>query len=238
MELLSQEIRDITRKKLEAEMAGKVTLLYFTQEPRLLIVPDTIPGSECVYCRETRQLLEEVKSLSDKIELQVLDFVADKDKAAAHGVDKIPATVVLGNEDHGIRFFGIPSGYEYTSLIEAIIDVSRGTTGLSPKTKESLRSVATDVRIQVFVTPTCPYCTLTVRLGHQMALESTRVSCEMVEATEFPHLAQKYAVFGVPKTVINETITMDGAVPEEVFLGNVLKAAGSAIPSPETGRTP
>lgn len=238
MDLLNQEIRDITRKKFEAEMVNKVTLLYFTQEPRVLIVPTSVPGPECLYCRETRQLLEEVKSLSDKIELKVLDFVADKDQAAAYGIDKIPATVVMGETDLGIRFFGIPSGYEYTSLVEAIIDVSRGTTDLSPKTKDSLKSVAKDVRIQVFVTPTCPYCTVAVRLGHQMALESPRITCEMVEATEFPHLAQKYGVFGVPKTVINETITMDGAVPEEVFLGNVLKAAGSANPGPGPGPTP
>ena len=230
MDLLSPEIRDATRKKLESEMIGKVTLLYFTQEPRILIVPGAVPGQECLYCRETRKLLDEVKSLSDKIELKVLDFVADKEEAAAHGVDKIPATVVVGDRDHGIRFFGIPSGYEYTSLVQAIIDVSRGTTELSPKTKEALRLVAKDVRIQVFVTPTCPYCTVAVRLGQQMALESPRVSCDMIEATEFPHLVQKYGVLGVPKTIINEEITLDGAVPEETFLGHVLEAAGSAEP--------
>ncbi len=230
MDLLSPEIREATRKKLESEMVGKVTLLYFTQEPRILIVPGAVPGQECLYCRETRQLLDEIKSLSDKIELKVLDFVADKDQAAAHGVDKIPATVVLGDQDYGIRFFGIPSGYEYTSLVQAVIDVSRGTTELSPKTKESLRLLTKDVRIQVFVTPTCPYCTVAVRLGHQMALESPHISCDMVEATEFPHLVQKYGVFGVPKTVVNETLSMDGAVPEETFLGNILEAAGSAGP--------
>ncbi len=230
MDLLSPEIREATRKKLESEMVGKVTLLYFTQEPRILIVPGAVPGQECLYCRETRQLLDEIKSLSDKIELKVLDFVADKDQAAAHGVDKIPATVVLGDQDYGIRFFGIPSGYEYTSLVQAVIDVSRGTTELSPKTKESLRLLTKDVRIQVFVTPTCPYCTVAVRLGHQMALESPHISCDMVEATEFPHLVQKYGVFGVPKTIVNETLSMDGAVPEETFLGNILEAAGSAGP--------
>jgi glutaredoxin-like protein len=134
--------------------------------------------------------------------------------------------VEMVSKDHGIRFYGIPSGYEYTSLIEAIVDVSKGTTELGPKTRESLRTIGQDVRIQVFVTPTCPYCTVAVRLGHQNAVESPRVRCDMLEATEFPHLAQKYAVYGVPKTVINERVTMDGAVSEEVFLANVLKAAG------------
>ncbi|MGD1009059.1 MAG: thioredoxin family protein [Candidatus Aminicenantales bacterium] len=226
MDLLNAEIRDITRKKFESELASKVSLLFFTQEPTVLIVPNRIPGLECQFCRETRQLLEEVKSLSDKIDLQVFDFVAHKEKAAEFGIDKIPATVVLGVKDVGIRFYGIPSGYEYTSLVEAIVDVSKGTTELGPKTKESLRTVGRDVHIQVFVTPTCPYCTAAVRLGHQMAVESHNVRCDMVEATEFPHLAQKYTVYGVPKTVINETVAIDGAVPEEVFLANVLKAAG------------
>jgi glutaredoxin-like protein len=230
MDLLNPEIRDITRKKFEAEMVNKVTLLYFTQQPSLIIVPDRIPGQECLFCRETRQLLDEVKNLSDKIELQVFDFVVDKDRAAAYGIDKIPATAIVGEKDYGIRFFGIPSGYEYTSLVEAIIDASRGTTELGPKTKEALQALEKDVRIQVFVTPTCPYCTVAVRLGHQMAMESPRVTCAMVEATEFPHLTQKYGVYGVPKTVINETVSLDGAVPEELFLEAVLKAAGQEKP--------
>jgi len=226
MDLLNQEIRDITRKKFEAEMAGKVRLLLFTQEPRVLFVPNQVPGLECQFCRETRQLLEEVKGLSDKIDLETIDFLARKDRVAEYGIDKIPATVIVGGADFGVRFFGIPSGYEYTSLVEAIIDVSRGQTELAPKTKESLRTLDRDVRIQVFVTPTCPYCTVAVRLGHQMAVESPRVRCDMIEATEFPHLAQRYGVYGVPRTVFNETITIDGAVPEDVFLDGVLKAAG------------
>lgn len=227
MELLNKDVREVTAKKLEAELADKVTLHLFTQEPRLLVVPSSVPGIECLYCRETRQLLEEVAALSDKVELVVHDFEAEKDKAAEWGVDKIPATVVVGRAGTGVRFYGIPSGYEYTSLVEAIVDASRGATGLAEATREALRALDRDVRIQVFVTPTCPYCTTAVRLAHQMAVESPRVRGEMVEATEFPHLAQRYAVFGVPKTVVNETEVFDGAVPEAVFLGHVLKAAGA-----------
>jgi glutaredoxin-like protein len=226
MELLNQEIRDVTRKKFADEMAHKVSVLLFTQEPRVLVVPNAIPGQECQFCRETRQLLEEVTSLSDKIEFRIHDFVADKDKSAEYRIDKIPAVVIMDEADHGIRFFGIPSGYEYTSLVESIIDVSKGATELGPKTKEALGKLEKEIHIQVFVTPTCPYCTMAVRLGHQMALESSRVRCDMIEATEFPHLAQKYTVYGVPKTVFNETLTLEGAVPEEVFLSHVLKAAG------------
>ncbi len=227
MEMLNKDVRDATQKKFSAELSQKVTILFFTQEPKRLVVPDRLMGQECLYCQETRQLLEELSGLSDLIDLTVYDFLADKEKAASLGVDKIPAIVIQGEKDQGIRFYGIPSGYEYMSLVEAIIDVSKGTTGLSPKTKEALRSLQKDVLIQVFVTPTCPYCTTAVRLAHQCALESPRVRGEMVEATEFPHLAQKYHVFGVPKTVMNETVSVEGAVPEEIFLEHILKAAGT-----------
>ncbi|HVP90757.1 MAG TPA: thioredoxin family protein [Terriglobales bacterium] len=229
MDLLNQEIRDATRKKLEAEMAGNVRLLLFTQEPRLLVLPGEVPGQECLYCRETRRLVEELKALSDKIELEVADFVARKDLAAQYGVDKIPALLVLGAKPNGIRFYGIPSGYEYTSLVEAVVDVSRGATGLGEKTKESLAALNGDVHVQVFVTPTCPYCTVAVRLGHQMAVESPHVRCDMIEATEFPHLVQKYGVYGVPRTLFNDAASLDGAVAEDAFLAQVLEAAAAAV---------
>lgn len=226
MELLPQDVRDLTRKKLEADLVEPVTVHLFTQEPRRLITLSSVPGTECAFCRETRQLLEEVTSLSDKLHLVIYDFEADRDKAASFGVDKIPAIVVAGPRPAGVVFYGIPSGYEYSSLLEALVDASRGTTDLAPETKEALKTVSTDVRIQVFVTPTCPYCTVAVRLAHRMAVESPRLRSEMVEATEFPHLTQRYNVFGVPKTVINETVTFEGAVPESVFLARVLEAAG------------
>jgi glutaredoxin-like protein len=227
MEILNKEVKEATKKKLDEEIKEKVTLLFFTQEPSRLIVPNHLKGQECMFCKETRELLKEVSALSDKIELVVYDFVGDKEKAAEYGIDKIPATIILGQKDYGLRFFGIPSGYEYSSLIEAILDVSKGKTGLSQKTREALKTIDKDIHLQVFVTPTCPYCSLAVRLGHQFALESPRIRADMVESTEFPHLAHKYNVFGVPRTVINENIFIDGAVPEETFLENVLKALNS-----------
>ncbi len=224
MDIINSEIKEATQKKFDEELEEKVTLLLFTQEPRRLIVPDHLKGQECLFCKETRELVTEVSSLSDKIEMVVYDFTADKERVDEYQVDKIPAIIPLGKEDYGIRFFGIPSGYEYGSLIEAILDVSKGQTSLSQNTKDAIKKIDQDVHIQVFVTPTCPYCSLAVRLGHQFAIESPRIKADMVESTEFPHLAHKYDVFGVPKTVINEKISIEGAVPEESFLEHVQKA--------------
>lgn len=227
MEMLTKEVIEATKKKFDEELEDNVTLLFFTQEPGRLVVPDHFRGQECLFCKETRQLLKEVSSISDKIKLEIYDFEGDKDKASSFGIDKIPATVILSREDYGLRFFGIPSGYEYTSLVEGIIDVSKGKTNLSQKTREVLKTIDKDIHIQVFVSPTCPYCPMAVRLGHQFAVESSRIKADMVESTEFPHLAQKYNVFGVPKTIINETVTVDGTVPEDALLENVLKAIDS-----------
>lgn len=233
MDILNNEVRLATKKKFDEEMTGKVTLLHFTQEPGRLVLPDSLKGQDCLFCRETKQLLEEVSSLSEKIELQVFDFSADKDKAAEFGIDKIPALVIMGERDLGIRFYGIPSGYEYTSLVEAIVDVSRGQTSLSDKTKETLRALDKDIHLQVFVTPTCPYCSISVRLAHQFALESVHIRADMLEATEFPHLSNRFSVMGVPKTVINGQAFIEGALPEDQFLGEILKA----VQAPEKTQT-
>ena len=228
MEILNPEVRQATRKKFEAELVGKVTLIHFTQEPSRLVLPDSLQAQDCMFCRETKQLLEEVSRLSDKIELRLQDFIADRERAAEYGIDKIPALVVKSDQDYGIRFYGIPSGYEYASLIEAIVDVSRGTTSLSDQTKEALRTIDKDIHLQVFVTPTCPYCSTSVRLAHQFALESPFIRADMVEATEFPHLSNRFNVMGVPKTVINEAAFIEGALPEDRFLEEILKTVSPA----------
>jgi len=227
MDILTKEVREATKQKFSETLVNKVKIIHFTQEPSRLTLPDHLKGQECMFCKEAKLLLREVCSLSEKIELILYDFLADAEKAEENNIEKIPATIIAGNTENNVRIFGIPSGYEYTSLIEAIADASKGSTDLKPETTEALRTIDEPIHIQTFVTPTCPYCAISVRLGHQFALESSRIVADMVEATEFPHLAQKYNVIGVPRTIINESITVEGAVPEEVFLENVLKAAES-----------
>jgi glutaredoxin-like protein len=186
-----------------------VTLKYFTQE------------FECRFCQDTRQLLEEVSGLTDKIKLEIYDFVADKEEVEKHGIERIPATVVMDEKDYGIKIYGIPGGYEFTTLIEALKIVSTGETGLAQETKDFLDSLDKDVHLQVFVTPTCPYCPGAVVLAHRMAYYSPKVKGDMIEATEFPELAVKYNVMGVPRTVINETEFQEGAAPEEMIIEKI-----------------
>ena len=205
MPLLNQEIAGHVKQEL-ADLAGPVRLVMFTQE------------FECDYCAETRQLVEEVAALSDQLAAEIYNFVIDKEKAEELGIDKIPAVAVIGAEDYGVRLYGIPSGYEFTSLLHAIRTVAAGKPELTEETLATLAELTEPVHIQVFVTPTCPYCAGSVVLAHQLAVASPMVRADMVEATEFPQLAIKYQVMGVPRTVINETVHIEGAAPEPMVM--------------------
>jgi glutaredoxin-like protein len=140
MPILGDKERDLIKKEL-AGLTGPVNLVNFTQK------------LECGYCKETSQIITEVAALSDKIESKIYDFVADKDAVEKFNIEQIPATVVMGAEDNGIRFYGIPSGYEFTSLLETIRLVSSGNSGLSPKTKEILARLKKPLKLEVLVTP-------------------------------------------------------------------------------------
>jgi len=181
---------------------------------------------ECQYCRDLRMLAEEVAELGNgKIKLEIYDFERDQPLAEMLRVDKIPALVLHGEDrQYGIRFFGLPAGYEFIAFLEDLIDVSKGSTRLSPSVKQRVKQIDRPVHIQVFVTPTCPYCPRAVRTAHQMAIENNLITADMIEAIEFPHLANKYDVMAVPKVVINDKVSFEGALPETHFLEHVLMA--------------
>jgi glutaredoxin-like protein len=210
-------LKDEDRKTLEgvfAKLANDVRIVMFTQE------------HECQFCASTREILEEVAGLSERISLEVLDFVKDEARAKEYGVDKVPATILLGEKDHGIRLYGVPAGYEFATLVQDIAHLGARDPGLPKEVLETLASVQTPVHIQVLVSPTCPYCPRAVLAAHRFAMASAHIRADMVEITEFPHLAVKYEVQGVPVTVINEAHRIPGAVPEADLASIVVHAAG------------
>lgn len=197
-----------------SRLTERVNLLYFTQE------------MECGICKDTHEFLNEFTALSDKIGLTSFDFVKDRDKAAHYKVDKIPAIVLLDKNDNdtGIRFFGLPGGYEINSFIQSIFEVSGLREPLPAKAAEALKKIDKDVHIQVFISLTCPYCPAAVSAAHRIAIENPKVRADMVDAGTFPQLAVKYNVSSVPKTVINERIEIIGAEPIEKLIEEAAKA--------------
>lgn len=227
MALLDENIRAQLREVF-TELKQPVKIIFFGDE-----------AANCEYCEDTRQLLGEVAEIApEKILVETYDLNANSELAQKYRVDKAPGFVILGvsgNEilDYGIRYAGIPAGHEFTSLINDILNVSRQDSGLKSETRQALKNLRYPVSMQVFVTPSCPYCPRAVVLAHQMAMESDLIEAEMVEALEFPQLADQYGVSGVPHTVIkvkksnNESGFEEviGAVPEKNLLEAILHAA-------------
>jgi glutaredoxin-like protein len=210
MSLLPDDKKEALRNDLKERMIDPVKIVMFTQEV------------ECKFCSETRQLAQELATLSDKLSVEVYDFVANADKAKEYKVEKIPALAIIGKKDYGVRIYGIPYGYELQTLIGAVVNVSRGTTDLSDKTKAILADVKSPVHIQVFVTLTCPHCPAAESIAHKLAIESDMITADVIDAGEFPTLAQKYQIIGVPKIVINEKVEFVGAFNEDLFAEHVV----------------
>ena len=141
MGLIGEEDALEVRERLK-EMVNPVKLIHFTQELNL------------EYGLEAKQLIEEVAGLSDKLSAEVYNFLLDKEKVAEYKIDKVPATVVRDGKDYGIRFYGVPAGYEFSTLLDAILSVSKGESGLGPGSKEKLSHLAQPLHLEVFVTPT------------------------------------------------------------------------------------
>ncbi|MGC8676042.1 MAG: protein disulfide oxidoreductase [Candidatus Micrarchaeia archaeon] len=202
-------LRDLFSKKLKND----VNLVLFTSN-----------DGDCQLCDKNLELMNEIAKLSDKIKLKTYDIHANEKEAKFLGVDKAPALVLGGKKLYNAYYFGMPYGHEFSALVNDIIEASTGETSLKKETKEKIKAVNKKLDIKVFVTPTCPYCPMAVHMAHQFAMENDNVKGEMIEAMEFPELADKYGVMAVPKIVINDSVQFEGAVPEEMFLEYINKA--------------
>ena len=217
MSILDEKVKEQV-KDMFKDLKNSIKLVVFTQDSLI-----SIPGLECETCKDNRLLMEEVAALSDKIDIEVFDFVKDKQKVEEYKIDKIPATVIKAEKDFGIRIYGMPAGYEFPTLLNAIRTVSMADSTLSAESKEKLKEIKKPVHIQVFVTLTCPYCASAASLGHRLAYENDMIRADVINAQEFPQLGQRYSVFAVPKTIFNETLHFEGAQAEEKFIEKVME---------------
>lgn len=139
--LLGTRERELVRSELQ-KLAGPVTLVLFGAR---------LGGDSSA---ETEALLREVAALSDRVRVESLNLHIDRERAAGYGVERAPAIVVEGARDYGLRFFGLPAGYEFGNLLDAMVIASTGVPQLSPETLERIRGLRSPVHIQVFTTPT------------------------------------------------------------------------------------
>lgn len=216
--LLSEEDRKYLVDLFEKELKGEVKILFFGSKKK----------EECEYCDLTEQILQELAETSNKITIESHDFDDEEALAKKYNVEMVPAILMLdsADKDMRIRYYGIPSGYEFSSLIEDVIATSKnGTVELSPDTIKKLENIKEPLKLEVFVTPTCPYCPKAVLMAHKLAMQSPKITGEMIEANEFPDLSMQYNVSSVPHIIINEGEgEFVGALPEEAFVEQVINA--------------
>lgn len=142
MALLSDEVTKQLKDEF-AQLANPVRLAVFSQA---LADPDS---------EQVRRLVEELGALDPKLTAESYNFVLDAEKVKELGIARIPAVAVLGaDKDYGVRFYGLPAGYEFGTLVDAILDVGSGQSGLSEPTRQALAALDQPVHIQVFSTPT------------------------------------------------------------------------------------
>jgi len=217
MSLISPDDQDRLRDDFQS-MTRSVRLVFFTQ---------TIGCDTCVH---VRQILDELPPLSNRITIEEVNFVLDREKASQYAIDRTPAIALVGQDDSGaerdskIRFLGAPAGYEFISLVQAILLVGGGRPQLSERNRALVAAVTKPLVMHVFTTPTCPHCPRAVQLAHEMAFANPLITAYAVEVTEFPDLARQYHVSGVPKTVVDH-VEILGAIPEDAFVAQALSAS-------------
>ena len=147
MSLLSPADQEKLRESFD-EMTSPVKVLFFTQT------------LDCEPCEQTRRILDELPALSDRIAIEEVNFILEKDKAAQYGIDRVPALALVAQDASGeardtrIRFLGTPAGYEFVSLVQALMLAGGHASSLTPENRARVDAVTTPTTIQVFSTPT------------------------------------------------------------------------------------
>jgi glutaredoxin-like protein len=214
------EIDEPTKQQLQQILSGldqDVTLHLFTE------------GAECLFCNDTKDLVNKIAALSGKIKVEPHEGLPKKGKSP-FGIQRTPAIVMHGAKEYKVRYFGIPVGHEFGAFVTGIVDVSTGASALASDIAEDIKAIAKPVNVKVFTTPQCPYCPQMVRLTWQAAILNPLIEGEVYESLEFQDLVKRYDVYGTPKTIINEKVILEGLAPPAMFVDKLYEAVdkGSA----------
>jgi thioredoxin reductase (NADPH) len=222
--MLSSEDKTKIKELLDGALNKPVDVLIFSQK------------FACETCKDVVELMEELASLNDNIKVKILYLEDETNLAKEVGVDKVPAILIKSSDNvYNLKFFGVPAGYEFMVILEALMMASSGITEMRSGNKEIIRKIRKKLNIKVFVTPTCPYCPTVGKNAFMAALENPNITSEIIETTEYPQLVQKYNVQGVPKAVIDDGFSIEGAYPEDMFVNTLARIAGVSVAPSDRG---
>ena len=216
--MLNDEVKEQVRPML-ADLAHEVELKVYTGGTIV------VPGSDATgYQDETLALLREVAELSDQVTVTEANLTTD-DEAKAAGITRAPTIVFrrMGETRTNLRFLGLPSGYEFTTLLESIRMVAS-----EEEQDDKVGELGETTLLQTFVTPTCPHCPRAVLTAFELAMANDQIVAEGIEANEFPVLSQTYRISSVPDTIIGSSHQhrVLGAQPKKQFVEAIRSAQG------------
>jgi glutaredoxin-like protein len=216
--MLSEGDKLSLQRKFSTGMKDEVTLVVFAD--------DTGISSELV---ETANSLA---NLGPKIKVEVEKVVDGKNQRMRDmRIENYPVLVVTKGDFNRIRYYGVPSGFEISPISDAIVELSASKAGLSHKARESLATVRRRANIKIFILTTCVYCPIVARHAYRAAIESPKVTAEIIDSQMFADLAQRHSVMGVPKIVLNDNTDITGAVQEMDFFQKLKDSDVSLIDS-------
>jgi glutaredoxin-like protein len=210
--LLSEEDKEYLREEFEKTLERKVDILYFEKQEK-----------ESQYSLQTKELLEELVALNNNLSL-IIESCDNADKMKSEELTLCPSIKIKSGRSGFINFYGIPAGYEFTSLVEAIKDMGSETLSLPDDVVKGLKELKKPIDIKVFITHGCPYCPGAVRNAHQFSLVNEKIKSSMVDANHFGELSMKHGVSSVPHIIINDRNSFVGNLPPNLFLDKVKEA--------------
>jgi glutaredoxin-like protein len=223
--MIPEREQRVIQQRLVDGLAGRVRIDYFTQQPSPIVVPGR---EDCRFCGEVEGALRDIAALHEKVSLQVHEFAGAPKGAQRLGVKRVPCTVIRGQANRALRFYGLPGGVQFPVLVETIIMASQ-PVALDRSVAAKLKKLREPVQLSVFVTPVCQYSAPVAATAFRMALASAQVKAEVVEISEFPELVQRFGVTATPTTIIDGRVAVRGALDEAALAAHVLASTEPSL---------
>lgn len=217
--MLSEGDRASLERRFAQGMKDDVTLLLFVDE-----------GSAM-----EKELTDFANTLAQtnpriKVDVQKAEDGKNQRMRELH-IEHWPCLVLVKGDFTRIRYYGIPAGYELPSLVDAIVELSSMRTTLSPKARSALATVRRKANIKIFILTTCQFCPTVARHAYRGAIESPRVTAEIIDSQMFPDLATRHSVMGVPKIILNDNLDITGAITDVEFFDKLRDSDHALIDS-------
>lgn len=217
--MLSEGDRASLERRFAQGMKDDVTLLLFVDE-----------GSAME--KELKDFANTLAQTNPKIKVDVQKAEDGKNQRMRElHIEHWPCLVLVKGDFTRIRYYGIPAGYEVPSLVDAIVELSSMRTTLSPKARSALATVRRKANIKIFILTTCQFCPTVARHAYRGAIESPRVTAEIIDSQMFPDLATRHSVMGVPKIILNDNLDITGAITDVEFFDKLRDSDHALIDS-------